>query len=133
MKELKKYPKEFSKWLTKKLSTLYKEFKTEQKNVDYKSIIESYHIKIHAIRQKDDKFRISDAAKKKIQARLKEFSEKELLQAIENFSNNEWRMENNSNKGLTRFFYNEDRIEQFLNLQTKSDKSIQKMKDFLKK
>lgn len=60
--------------------------------------------------------RLTSNAKKKISARLKEFTLEEILQGIDNFSKDSWWMENNAKRGITWFFHSEDRTEQFKNL-----------------
>ncbi len=60
--------------------------------------------------------RLTATAKNKISTRLKEFSIEEILQGIDNFSKDDWWMENNAKRGITLFFYSEDRTEQFKNL-----------------
>jgi hypothetical protein len=47
---------------------------------------------------------------------MKEYTPQELAEAIQNFSEDTWWMENNAYRGLKWFFHNEDRIEQFLKL-----------------
>ena len=61
--------------------------------------------------------RLTDEAKKKIQVRLKTYSEEDLLKAIDNFSKNNWWMEHNSKRGVAWFFHSEDRIDGFMNLE----------------
>jgi len=60
--------------------------------------------------------RLTKNAKDKIRTRLNEFSLEEILQGVDNFSNDSWWMEHNAKRGITWFFYSEDRIEQFRNL-----------------
>ena len=60
--------------------------------------------------------RDTDKGKVKIKARLKVFTEKELLQAMENFSLDSWNMEHNSGRGVAWFFHTDERIDGFINL-----------------
>lgn len=60
--------------------------------------------------------RFTDEAKRKIEKRLKNFREDELLQAIDKFSQDKWWMENNAHRGVAWFFKSDDRIDQFINL-----------------
>jgi len=60
--------------------------------------------------------RLTKLSKEKILTRMKEYSPQELAEAIQNFSEDTWWMENNAYRGLKWFFHNEDRIEQFLKL-----------------
>ena len=108
----------------------WKKVKTKEKQIDDTILIKAYNNKIHAIRKKDDKFIISDTAKNKIQARLKDFTETELLEAIDNFANAEWWMKNNSHRGIKWFMHTQDRIEQFINLSenTKEDPAITRLR-----
>ena len=74
--------------------------------------------------------RLTAQAKAKIVTRLKEFSFEELLTAIDKFSNNVWRMENNSSKGMVWFFSSEEKVSTWLSL--KSDK-VEYQKNVLQK
>jgi len=89
--------------------------KKNSKNIKnmYHQILKEYQSKINK------KSRLTDSAKKKIIIRLKCFSLKELIMAIDNFSKEEWWMKNNSNRGIAWFFNSDDRIEQFINLEIK--------------
>lgn len=60
--------------------------------------------------------RLTDSAKTKIKLRLKSYSEEELRRAMTNFSNNQWWMEHNAGRGVAWFFHSDDRIDQFLSL-----------------
>lgn len=60
--------------------------------------------------------RLTNKAKSKIKSRLNEFSIKEIFKGIDNFSKDSWWMDNNAFRGISWFFYSEDRIEQFKNL-----------------
>jgi len=60
--------------------------------------------------------RLTSKAKEVIAERLKEFEPEELLEAIVNFSEDEWQMENNSRRGVAWFFESEDKVERYKNL-----------------
>jgi len=60
--------------------------------------------------------RLTKKAKIKIKSRLEEFSMEDILEGINNFSQDDWWMEHNAFRGITWFFYSEDRTEQFKNL-----------------
>ena len=60
--------------------------------------------------------RLTKKAKIKIKSRLEEFSMEDILKGIDNFSQDGWWMEHNAFRGITWFFYSEDRTEQFKNL-----------------
>src|SRR3990167_6606342 len=66
--------------------------------------------------------RLTDNSKKKVIARLKQYTLEELLLAIDKFSKDEWRMKNNAHYGMHWFFKNEDQVEKWLNLQSVSSK-----------
>ena len=72
--------------------------------------------------------RLTASAKHKISTRLKEFTLEEILLGIENFSNDSWWMENNAKRGITWFFYSEDRTEQFKNLTPKQKVTEEKLR-----
>ena len=55
-KELQQMSSQFIEWLKKKLPELRREFKNEQSNIDYQKIAETYHTKIHSLRQNKGKF-----------------------------------------------------------------------------
>jgi len=59
---------------------------------------------------------------KKIAARLKTFSEEELFQAIDRFSENGWWMRNNAKRGASWFFESDDRIEKSMNIEPEKEK-----------
>lgn len=63
-----------------------------------------------------------DATDTKIRARLKTFSEEELLQAVANFAADDWNMNDakNGNRGAGWFFQSDQRIEGFVNLEPRS-------------
>lgn len=97
-------------------------------------IFKVYCDKIHR------KARLTKTGINKIKTRLKSFSLEELLDAIEKFSKNKWRMDNNSNNGVAWFFRSDEQIAIFLALKsirmprhfdaTKKDESVE---DFMKK
>lgn len=66
--------------------------------------------------------RLIDKAKKKVKARLKEYSVDDLKSAINKFSQDDWWMKNNAHRGVAWFFHSEERIEQFLNLTPQKEK-----------
>lgn len=94
----------------------------EYKNIRIiNNVFNSYKEKIN----KNSK--LTPKAKDKINTRLKEFKEEELLKAIDKFSKNKWRMDNNADNGIAWFFNSQDRIVTFLSL--KEDLKPQ-VKDF---
>tara|TARA_R100000656_G_scaffold61465_1_gene47492 strand:+ start:20666 stop:21376 length:711 start_codon:yes stop_codon:yes gene_type:complete len=103
---------------TKNVGNIYKD-------IDINKIYTLYKEKI----QKNA--RLTDAAKKKINTRLKEFSVQEINIAIENFAADSWWMEKNSNKGMKWFFDTDDRIEQFINLKPKIIKKSKPIKKLI--
>lgn len=74
--------------------------------------------------------RLTAQARAKIVSRLKEFSFEELTESINKFSNNVWRMENNSSKGMVWFFKGEEQVSTWLSL--KEDK-VEYKKNVLQK
>jgi len=78
-------------------------------------IVNVYNIKIQK------KAKLTDKAKNKIILRLSEFKFVDIVEAINNFSNDNWWMTNNSHRGIAWFFHTEDRIEQFINLKPKGN------------
>ena len=62
------------------------------------------------------KVRLTAQSKAKIITRLKEFSFEDLLEAIDSFSKDTWRMENNASKGMVWFFDTEDKVARWLAL-----------------
>jgi hypothetical protein len=72
--------------------------------------------------------RLTANAKNKISTRLKEFSLEEIMQGIENFSKDSWWMENNAKRGISWFFYSEDRTEQFKMLSPRHKENTDKLK-----
>lgn len=96
-----------------KVSTVgHKEETKDKKNKIYMSFKEKIFLNS----------RLTKKAKNKIANRLKEYSEKDLLKAIEGFSKNDWWMENNAGRGVAWFFHSEERIDQFLNLKPSKSK-----------
>jgi len=77
---------------------------------DMKSIAKHYQDQINA------SSRCTNEARLKIFARLKTYDMKSLVLAIDKFSSDPWWMEHNSGRGISWFFKNDDRIDQFLNL-----------------
>ena len=55
----------------------------------------------------------------KLKTRLKEFEPAQIEQAILNFSNNAWQMENNARRGVAWFFHTEERVQQYIDLAAK--------------
>ena len=70
--------------------------------------------------------KLTDKAKIKIKARLKTYSEQELVKAMENFSKDSWWMEHNSNRGVAWFLHTDERIDGLINLKPK-EKLINKL------
>lgn len=62
-------------------------------------------------------------AEKKIQARLKTYTRDQIIEALNNFSQDEWRMENNREYSLDWYFHSDERIETFLELGRKNKPS----------
>ena len=60
--------------------------------------------------------RLIDKAKKKIKARLNEYTLAELEKAMLNFNKDDWWMKHNAHRGIAWFFHSEERVEQFINL-----------------
>lgn len=67
------------------------------------------------------KARLLDKAKDKIKLRLEKFSVEEIRKAIDNFSKDEWKMKNLSDKGIAWFFHSDERIEQYINLKPRTN------------
>lgn len=65
--------------------------------------------------------RLTKKAKKKIALRLQEYPIDKLKKAINNFSDDDWNMDNNAHRGMAWFCNSEDRIEGFLNLKSSQD------------
>lgn len=89
-------------------------FEKKSKNIDENEKIETI-FKIYEEKVLPGS-RLTDKAKNKISARLKEFTVEEILQGIDNFSKDIWWMENNARRGVAWFFHSEDRTEQFKNI-----------------
>ena len=88
--------------------------KEDQSKKDLFKKIESIYT--HYVEKIHQSSRLTDGAKKKIQKRLKNYTEDDLIKAIDNFGQDKWCMENNSHRGVAWFFENDDRIDGFLNL-----------------
>ena len=85
----------------------------KEKGIDeelLKNIYAHYTEKIHK------SSRLTNGGKTKIKKRLESYTEAELLQAINNFSESKWWMENNSHQGVEWFFKSDERIDKLLNL-----------------
>jgi hypothetical protein len=70
--------------------------------------------------------RLTSKSRDKIKTRLREFNMEDILKGIDNFSKDNWWMEHNAFRGITWFFYSEDRTEQFKNLIPKGKASEEK-------
>jgi len=68
--------------------------------------------------------RLTEGAKRKISTRLKSFTEEELVQAMMKFSKNTWWMEHNKHRGVAWFFHSDDRIDQFLNMESEKKRKV---------
>lgn len=88
----------------------------EQNRVDKNRIDKIYTLYQGLINKNS---RLVDKAVDKIRARLKNFTDEDLLKAIKVFSENTWWMEHNSGRGVAWFFNSDERIDQFLNLEDK--------------
>lgn len=77
------------------------------------NVVEFYQDKI----RKDVK--ATESARKAIEARLKNFTYEQIMTAIVYFSEDDWRMKNNSSFPMSWFFKNDEQIEKFLLLKTK--------------
>lgn len=99
---------------------------TKEYNKEINNIYMSYKEKIC----RDCK--LTSKSKYKINTRLKEFKEHELLTAIDKFSKNKWRMENNADKGIAWFFNSEERISTFLLLKEDLKPKIKDFNSLLK-
>lgn len=64
--------------------------------------------------------RLTISSKRKIKARLREYTLEQLLEAIDKFAKDSWWMEHNASRGIAWFFHSEDRIDQFLNITKRS-------------
>jgi len=61
--------------------------------------------------------RLTKGVEKQIAERLKLFTPEDLKQAIHNFADDEWWMDNHSSRGMFWFFRYDDRVEQFVNME----------------
>ena len=86
------------------------QYPTQSQESPYIGIYSLYKEKIQKGAQ------LTTASKEKIKLRLKEFTEAELLAAIENFSKDQWWMENNAHRGIPWFFNSQDRVLGFINM-----------------
>lgn len=89
-----------------------------------KDIYTSFKEKIHS------GARLTEQGEEKIKARLKTYSPSELLEAIDRFSKNQWRMQHNADKGIVWFFRSDEQIGIFLLLQPERRPKVY---DFTKK
>jgi len=80
-------------------------------NADVQKIFEHYGKKINS------KSKLTKSAIQKITTRLRTFSVEELTTAIDKFCKDDWWVEKNSRRGVAWFFNNDDRIDQFLNME----------------
>lgn len=60
--------------------------------------------------------KLTKKGKELITERFTEYHPLEMIQAMKNFSEDEWQMEHNAKRGPGWFFANEDRVAQFLNI-----------------
>jgi len=86
-------------------------------SADVQKIFEHYGNKIKSTS------RLTKSAIRKITTRLNTYSVEEMTTAIDKFCKNEWWVENNSHRGVAWFFHNDDRIDQFINLESQSGDS----------
>lgn len=86
----------------------------DAKILQHMEIRRVFEEKIHGIRG------LSDKAVRNIELRLKTFSVAECVQAIENFSRDEWQMKNNGHRSMDWFFDKDSRIETYLGMKPKS-------------
>ena len=78
-----------------------------------------------AYRQKiDNTAPFTKKAESLIRSREKEYSKQELLEAIERFSQDEWRMNNNSHLGMEWFFKDEEQVAKWLMLRVKPKREV---------
>lgn len=85
-----------------------------------KNILKEENIKniyAHFLEKINSNSKFISKAKDKIKSRLKTFSFEELKKAIDNFSQDEWKMKHNAKRGVAWFFHSDERIEQYLNLE----------------
>jgi hypothetical protein len=117
---------------------LQKVIKQSEENVnteDINPILFMYSQKIKKLRQKDNEYKLTLGAIGKLRARLKSFSQDELLRAITNFAQADWWMEHNAHRGVQWFFHSDDRIEMFINMSKEKvlDPAITKLRKSLEK
>ena len=92
-------------------------FKYKYKYKDIKEVNKSIkNIGLNYNKFINSKSRLTDGAKVKIKTRLVIYLEAELIEAIRNFSDDKWWMDNNSHRGMAWFFHNDDRIDKLLTL-----------------
>ena len=72
--------------------------------------------------------RLTSGARDKLKTRLNTYTPQEILRAIDNFSKDEWWMENNKHRGIAWFFHSDDRIEQFLNMTPRGSRQVIKIR-----
>lgn len=77
---------------------------------EIEAVFAHYRAKIHP------EARLLEKARTKIRVRLNTFSTEDLCRAVDKFSADTWRMENNARLGIAWFFRSDDQVEQFLNL-----------------
>jgi len=88
-----------------------------------KIVAQFIHKNIKPLRTKGDVVYISPQAAKKIEARLKTYKLEEIIQALTNFKNDEWRMKNNAHNGLEWYFKNDEQIIKFLDIKGKNEQT----------
>lgn len=100
-----------------------KTIKQEPKNTHVLEAVQ--HVVDHFHSRVNGRSRATVGASKKIKTRLKVYSEAELIQAIDNFVDEDpWWMKNNGHRGMAWFFHSDDRIDQFLNLGSQANQAI---------
>jgi len=67
---------------------------------------------------------LTTEGKGKIKMRIKKFGVEKLINALQNFSKDDWQMKNNSTRGVAWFFQSDDKIDQYLNLKPIKKKEI---------
>ena len=100
------------------------EKKKEKKEEENKEVEKQVDEILDCYKEKISKIRITEKSRIKIRARLKEFKKEELLEAIDKFSKDKWRMENNRTNGLDFFFRNEDQVAKWLSLEGRGKQKI---------
>lgn len=91
----------------------------KEKRDDIDAVTEYYKDKIGSQLKKKPK--VSQKAKEKIAIRLRNFSLKDMKDAIDNFSKDNWWMENNAHRGIAWFFKSDERVTQLINLKPRSN------------